>query len=488
MIYDNIVVGSGISALGCIIGLLESNKKVLCIDASRYNSETIKNNEDEKIIFCKQNLPLKNFIFKKKLKKTFEPVEVLESHTFGGLSNVWGANCLRFLQSDFDDWPISYHELKKYYESCEKIMEVSHFDDGISKELEISPNAINNNKLNLFSSFIKNFLNKEISNNFVIGLGRVGLNSKCYKCANCFFGCDDNYISNTRGYLKKLIDEKKIEYKDDLYLKRFINKNGLIELEFENQRNFKILTKKLFIGAGSIQTPRIVINSLNKKKDLPLKESQAFYIPCIYLGKNSNNDLNHHTLTQAHVFFKKNIKYSIGKIHYEIKYDQKITNLSLKKQFGPLYKLIPNLLKKRIFVITGFINSNYSTFSAKIRKEDLKIDIFENKNNKKKIKFEVLNQLKILEKKYNFISIKSFLKLGNFGRGFHLGSSIPMLAEKNVKLSKNDDLYTKKNGEIANYKNIFIIDGTNFTNIPAGSSGLTIMANALRIAIENSND
>ena len=128
-------------------------------------------------------------------------------------------------------------------------MEVSHFDDGISKELEISPNAINNSKLNLFSSFIKNFLNKEISNNFVIGFGRVGLNLKCYKCSNCFFGCEDNYISNARDYLRKLIDEKKIEYRDNLYLKRFINKNGLIELEFESQRNSKILTKKLFIGA-----------------------------------------------------------------------------------------------------------------------------------------------------------------------------------------------------------------------------------------------
>ena len=63
-----------------------------------------------------------------------------------------------------------------------------------------------------------------------------------------------------------------------------------------------------------------------------------------------------------------------------------------------------------------------------------------------------------------------------------------MLTEKKVKFLKNNDLYTKKNGEIANYKNIFIIDGTNFTNIPAGASGLTIMANALRIAIENSND
>ena len=40
MIYDNVVIGSGISALGCIIGLLKSNKKILCIDGSENVSET----------------------------------------------------------------------------------------------------------------------------------------------------------------------------------------------------------------------------------------------------------------------------------------------------------------------------------------------------------------------------------------------------------------------------------------------------------------
>ena len=50
------------------------------------------------------------------------------------------------------------------------------------------------------------------------------------------------------------------------------------------------------------------------------------------------------------------------------------------------------------------------------------------------------------------------------------------------------NLYTKKNGEIMEYKNVFIIDSTNFTNIPAGSISLTIMANALRIATESLND
>ena len=76
------------------------------------------------------------------------------------------------------------------------------------------------------------------------------------------------------------------------------------------------------------------------------------------------------------------------------------------------------------------------------------------------------------------------MKLGNFGRGFHLGASIPMLKQN----SQISDLYTNKNGEISKFKNVFIIDGSNFTNIPASGFSLTIMANALRIAMENLDD
>jgi choline dehydrogenase-like flavoprotein len=49
-------------------------------------------------------------------------------------------------------------------------------------------------------------------------------------------------------------------------------------------------------------------------------------------------------------------------------------------------------------------------------------------------------------------------------------------------------LYTKKNGEISKFKNVYIIDSSNFKSIPAGDISLTIMANALRIAVENQND
>ena len=50
MIYDNIVIGSGISALGCVVGLLESNKKILCIDGSDNTLESFKNINNEEIV------------------------------------------------------------------------------------------------------------------------------------------------------------------------------------------------------------------------------------------------------------------------------------------------------------------------------------------------------------------------------------------------------------------------------------------------------
>ena len=157
MIYDYVVIGSSFSALGCITGLLKSKKKILCIDGSEIKSDT---SEQREIEFSEQNIPIKKFSFNQKSKSHFKPIEVLESYSFGGLSNVWGASALRYIKEDFDDWPISYDSLKKYYEKCEKIMNVCHYDDEISKELNIKDNIHNDAKLKLYSNFIKTFLNK----------------------------------------------------------------------------------------------------------------------------------------------------------------------------------------------------------------------------------------------------------------------------------------------------------------------------------------
>jgi len=488
MVYDNIVIGSGISALGCILGLLKSKKKILCIDGSNITDVQSYEKPNDRIIYCSQKLPLKNFKFRRKSERYFDPIEVLESKSFGGLSNVWGANSLRFLENDFEGWPISYETLKDYYEECEDIMRVSHFNDKISKELKIDNNKFDESKLNLYSNFIKVFFSNRKHNNIdlISGFARVALNPDVDKCPGCFFGCD--HVFNTKNYFKKLISNKDIDYKKNLILKRFSLLNDVIELEFDNSNNEKILTKKLFIGAGAIATPKIIINSLKPKKNLDLKESQGFYMPCIYLGKNFNNGSYHHTLSQANILFKNNLKHKIGKIHYEIKYDPALTQISLKKQFHLLHNFIPNFIKERIFIITGFINSDHSTYEAKINSDNLTLKIIENNDKMKKIKKEINTQLNLLGSIYKFFPLKAFLKLGNFARAFHLGASIPMMSNSEIEKLDKNRLFSKSNGELNGFKNIFIIDSSNFPNIPSGSSSLTIMANAMRIGKENKND
>ena len=63
-----------------------------------------------------------------------------------------------------------------------------------------------------------------------------------------------------------------------------------------------------------------------------------------------------------------------------------------------------------------------------------------------------------------------------------------MKSDNEIKNVTSDNLISKSNGELNGYKNIFIIDSSNFTNIPSGSSSLTIMANAMRIGEKTTND
>ncbi len=117
-----------------------------------------------------------------------------------------------------------------------------------------------------------------------------------------------------------------------------------------------------------------------------------------------------------------------------------------------LYKLIPNFLIKRIFIAAGLIDSDHSTYSAIIKKEDLSLHIIRDHEKEKKIRFEVSNQLNLLGKNYNFFAINLLSKFCKFGRSFRLGSSIPMLNEDEIKENKNNKLYTKKMERFQNLK------------------------------------
>ena len=59
---------------------------------------------------------------------------------------------------------------------------------------------------------------------------------------------------------------KKIELKSNMILEKVNFDDDKLKLIFKNDKVNIILTKKLFLGTGPINTPKIILNSLNRKR------------------------------------------------------------------------------------------------------------------------------------------------------------------------------------------------------------------------------
>ena len=126
----------------------------------------------------------------------------------------------------------------------------------------------------------------------------------------------------------------------------------ILDVGCGNGYTTKIFAKKLFIGAGPIQTSNIIINSMNKERNLNLAESQNYFVPCFYYGKDFDSNVNNQTAGDAEIISSKNIKHNIGPLFFAIKYDQKLLKIFSLEQKN-LYFLVYLLGHQRLFFLMG---------------------------------------------------------------------------------------------------------------------------------------
>ena len=226
IIFENLVIGSGISSTAVTISLLKKRKKVTLVSPSK---DFTQNSNTEEILFCEEGLPLPNI--KVKNWKKFNHIKLMQKNFFGGHSNFWGANSLRFTKNSLKDWPINYEELTKYYKIAENYMNVTQYDDDLSKLFNIKL------KKNIYQ---KNLVKKLIkqNSNIHLGISRIALNKKKKHSA------EHKDIFKCKYLLENLIKKRKIKYFDNEVIK--IRKEGtLFCVELKN--NKKIFQKKFIL-------------------------------------------------------------------------------------------------------------------------------------------------------------------------------------------------------------------------------------------------
>jgi len=439
------------------------------------------------------------------------------SFAFGGLSTVWGASALPYRQGEITKWPITLKELEPHYravlaetglagvrDDLEEIFPSYHEAPSL---LETSPQAMavlarwhkNRRKLTAAgfrwgrSRLMVEGKHAEASAGRLSyhGSNELAAEKACVECGMCMYGCPYDLIYSSRQSIRKWHGEGKINYEAGVLVEGFKELTDRVEVWGRNLgtgAEWRGETERLFLAGGVLSSTAMVMRSL-AIENLPVEilDSQYFTVPLLsFRGTAGVRESRLHTLAQI---FLEIMPAEISKqlIHLQIyTYNDMITRV-LQQKTGPLASLLDPMIRQmegRLFFLQGYLHSDDSG--------RLRIKMVTAHDGQKKFLVEPMVNpkvggmvRKVLAKlashlgNLGFCPILPMASLGEPGRGFHSGGSMPMGGD-----SQEHPIVTDRLGRPNGLKRVHVIDASTFPSISATTITLTAMANARRIACE----
>ena len=229
---DICIIGSGIAASSLAIELLNTNISFLMIEAGPLNHST------------------SEAIKKESVGRDFG-LEATTSVEVGGTSSLWHGVLAPLDRIDFkkrswiqnSGWPIEYEDLEPFYKKSGKIFKLSNFNYFTIKKL---PGSLSS--LLSYLKFDKNILeNKIFQRPIPVTRFKKVLLSKLKDSKVCHIYYNACALELVHG--------------DSSKVKNLICGN-------ENGEMFKILASKFIVCAGALETPRLLLNSSIKNRNI----------------------------------------------------------------------------------------------------------------------------------------------------------------------------------------------------------------------------
>lgn len=405
------------------------------------------------------------------------------SRAAGGLSNVWGASILPSAQCDIDDWPISAEDLTEHYQSVAGFMPVSGRRDALET---VYPDFPMKGRVPLpFTSQTSELLRRADAldgqlGHVMIGAARNAVSNQCICCGLCLHGCPYGHIWSAAHTLETLKRHRDFSYQDNVEISGFTETNGCVEIFLSDGQTVE--GKRLFVGAGVLETARIYLNSLSHLDQLTLLDSQHFFTPLLHqwtLPADPQN-LPHHTLAGVFAEFEMNDTKRL--VHSQFYTWNEQYQREMTAKYGsklPFASPLFERLSKRLIVAQTFLHSDFSG----------KIELHRNKNDGRLIARNLPNPKtdrtvrlarKTLRKDLRRIGLHALGFAGHSGRpgsSFHVGGSLGMNAAPTG--AQTDVL-----GRVSGLTHTHAVDASVMPGIPASTITFTVMANAHRIGIE----
>jgi ferredoxin len=504
-----VVIGSGLSSIGAIKALVDLNIKPIVLDSGytldedkkafidklakstpdKWNIKDRETMSKNKSINKSGSIPKKLLFgsdyfygFSKKYAKIISKGEKPPfSYAKGGLSSGWGGAILPPSKFDFEDWPISIEDIHHYCKIVLKDIPISAKDDALNLNfptLKQSPQSL---KLSKRSSIILKLLQKRQAtkkDNLIFGEARLLTDTqKCQYCGECMSGCVYNAIYKSSDDIDKLIKDNKIEYISSTTVTKIIENDNSVKILYYNKDNqlVNIICDKVFLGAGALNSSRIILKSLEKlNHPLTLKTRGGFVIPVFSLIKLPIDWPKVNTQPSLFIEFRdKTLKHWV---HTQVASDNEmlLKMLGLRNGCNSIVDKLKNWIAQHTYLLLVNYHSDHSgNYTITLDTNDVLYTQQNQSPPQKSIWIKSWIKLFTILIKIGSIPLFPFAKL-NSG-SYHVGGTIPM--RKNPKDLECDIL-----GVVKGMKNTHLIDTSIFPSLPSTTIGLLMMANSYRIA------
>ncbi len=402
----------------------------------------------------------------------------------GGLANGWGAGVYRFTDRDLAGFPVGAEELRPFYDELTGHVGVSgsnddlepyfDHDEGLQPPLKLAP---------FFEEMMAGYRRKGAGfREAGVTLGRPRLavltlphrGREPYGYRNLeFFQPHDPAIYTPAYTVDEMIRAGEIEYRGGRLVLRYREREDGVEVVARNLETGveeTVLARKLLLGAGALNTARIVLESAGDYQTrLPVLDNPMECLPLFRLRRIGEALPVHDTsLAQLNLvadvggeLLQGTLYGTTGPLRSDVLGSLPLSfraNMAWTKYLAPAMGLLM-LFHPGVESAGSYLRLRPSG--------ELEVEFAETPRN-------AVARLIPLFRKIGYLSHAALVQRPGMGAGLHFSGTLPMRAVPGR-------YETDRDCRLAGSLRVFVVDGGCFSRLPAKNLTFTIMANALRV-------
>jgi choline dehydrogenase-like flavoprotein len=416
------------------------------------------------------------------------------SGAYGGFSNVWGAQLMPFSRRTFEKWPVSFDDMAPHYRAALDEMTLAGDEDDLA---ELFPLMVDGRRLPPLADRTTRVLDRYAarradvrSHGITIGRARLAFRAdECTTCGLCMTGCPNQLIYSASHSFDRLRASGRIDYRPHLLALRLSENDGtpsVIVRDTESGATERLTADRVFVACGGIGTTRLVLGSLNQF-DVPvtLQESVQFVMPALSIRPGVDpRTARNFTLNQFNLLYDHTGEgLDLCQIHF---YDYNPAFLaSLPGMLNsPQAEPVLSALIRRASVGLGYVPGWASPgvrVTARRPQGDGRLPVLdidrEGSDAWPPMLQGLVRAMLRVAPALDLWPVLPMTTVSAAAKSYHFGGSFPHGSERTSQS-------TDRQGRLAGWDSIHLVDASVFTSVPATTFTLTIMANAHRIASE----